>query len=292
MKKQALFLLLLVMAALSAQAQLLWKVSKPGSDKTTYLFGTHHFAPLSVIDNMPLADLIAQADEIYGELSLDEMNSLAANPALAAAMMAPADSTLDKVFTPAELSEITSTLQQTFNEPMMPMIIQQMNPMKPAALDMVIAQLAVAKLMPDFDMTKQLDKTLLQMGADASKPVKGLETAASQLNALFGGSIRQQAESLLKGLRSNKNTLDEFTKLTDLYLAGNLTALAAMTAESMTADQQKKMIDDRNDAWIDFMLGMLPTTSMFIICGAGHLGGDKGLINQLRNNGYTVEPAI
>ena len=64
MKKQALFLLLLVVAAISAQAQLLWKVSKPGSDKTTYLFGTHHFAPLSVIDNMPVADLIAQADEI------------------------------------------------------------------------------------------------------------------------------------------------------------------------------------------------------------------------------------
>ncbi len=292
MKKYALFLVLLVVAAVAGQAQMLWKVTKPGCEKVSYIFGTHHFAPLSVLDGLPVSDIVSSVDELYGELSLEDMAGMASDPSLAQAMFAPADSTLDKVFTPAELTEITTKLQTAFNEPMMPMVIQQMNQMKPAALDMVIAQLAVQKLMPGFDMSQQLDKTLLEMGAKAGKPVKGLETLALQINALFGGSIREQAASLLKGLRSSDDMLEDFKTLNALYLAGDLDGLGKHTAESMTDAQRKSMLDDRNDAWVNFMLGMLPTTSVFIICGAGHLAGDKGLINQLRSGGYEVEPAI
>ena len=57
-----------------------------------------------------------------------------------------------------------------------------------------------------------------------------------------------------------------------------------------TPADKDRLIDKRNEAWVDFLLGMLPTTSMFIIVGAGHLTGPKGLIQQLRNAGYTVEP--
>lgn len=38
--------------ASAAQAQILYKVEKKGSDKVSYLLGTHHFAPLAVVDSI------------------------------------------------------------------------------------------------------------------------------------------------------------------------------------------------------------------------------------------------
>ena len=38
------------------------------------------------------------------------------------------------------------------------------------------------------------------------------------------------------------------------------------------------------------MAGLLPTASVLIAVGAGHLPGDKGLISLLRKEGYTVTP--
>lgn len=291
MKKIAL-VMMLVAVAVSANAQLLWKVSAPGSEKVSYLFGTNHFAPLSVLDNLPVDEVIASVDELYGELSPEEMAKMSVSPEMAQAMIAPADSTLDKVFTPAELAEISERLEKEFDNPMIPMIIKQLNPMKPTVMDMMIIQLAVNKLMPGFDMSKQLDNSLLARGAAAGKPVKGLETIATQINAVFGTPISLQAQSLLKGLREPGGVLNGYKDLMDVYMAGNLDGLFDMTVKEMDATQRKTIIDDRNNAWIQFMLGMLPTTSIFIICGAGHLGGDSGLIRQLRDNGYIVEPAI
>ena len=36
---------------------------------------------------------------------------------------------------------------------------------------------------------------------------------------------------------------------------------------------------------------MMPERAMLVCVGAGHLPGDKGLLQLLRNMGYTVEPA-
>ena len=64
MKRITLALAALIIT-IGANAQLLWKISGNGLTKPSYLFGTHHVAPLSVIDSVPgLMDALAAADEI------------------------------------------------------------------------------------------------------------------------------------------------------------------------------------------------------------------------------------
>ena len=61
-------------------------------------------------------------------------------------------------------------------------------------------------------------------------------------------------------------------------------------AMGMSPEEADKLINDRNSAWVDFLIGALPTTSMLIAVGAGHLPGEKGVINLLQKAGFEVSP--
>jgi len=52
--------------------------------------------------------------------------------------------------------------------------------------------------------------------------------------------------------------------------------------------QKKMLIDERNNFWMNKIPNLIKYNSSFIAVGAGHLGGEKGLINQLRKLNYKV----
>jgi uncharacterized protein YbaP (TraB family) len=47
---------------------------------------------------------------------------------------------------------------------------------------------------------------------------------------------------------------------------------------------------NRNANWVKQLEELMPESSLVVAVGAGHLVGQKGLINMLRKLGYTVEP--
>jgi uncharacterized protein YbaP (TraB family) len=52
------------------------------------------------------------------------------------------------------------------------------------------------------------------------------------------------------------------------------------------------LLDDRNERWIPILQKEFKKNSLFIAVGAGHLPGEKGVIQLLRNAGYTVEAVL
>lgn len=63
--KKLLCIVALAAAALSAPAQLLWKVSGGNAKDTSYLFGTHHVAPVTLLDSIKV---ICTVDAVVGEI--------------------------------------------------------------------------------------------------------------------------------------------------------------------------------------------------------------------------------
>jgi uncharacterized protein YbaP (TraB family) len=49
-------------------------------------------------------------------------------------------------------------------------------------------------------------------------------------------------------------------------------------------------LDERNKKWIERMEERMEQKPVFFAVGAGHLLGENGLIQLLRNSGYTVVP--
>ena len=74
--KKILLTLAAVATAVSMNAQLLWKVSGNGLEKPSYIMGTHHVAPLSVLDSIKGFDeALSSVDAVYGEVVMSQMNA-------------------------------------------------------------------------------------------------------------------------------------------------------------------------------------------------------------------------
>lgn len=291
MKKTIFSLLLLIVTAVSVNAQLLWKISGNGLEKPSYLFGTHHIAPVSVIDSVPgMSEAISGVDKIYGEMIMSEATTPQSQQVMMGYAMAPQDSLLTTVLAPAQLDSLNTMLKRYMG----PMgSANQFAQLKPAMLSTLLALMQSQTIFPNFNPQQQLDGEIQKRGAALGKEIGGFETIQDQCNALFGSSIIEQAESLMDMVRHDDQSAEMAKKLAQAYLSGDLNAMLALMedpANGASEEWTERMINRRNANWMRVMAGLLPTASVFIAVGAGHLPGDAGLISLLRKNGYSVDP--
>jgi len=174
LKRNLMVVAAVVLMAMGANAQLLWKVTSPKSDKVSYILGTHHFAPVNFLDSIPgFAQALDNAAKVYGEIDMDLMMKPETLMAMQKMMMAPADSTLDKVLTPEQMENLNRVWAK-YGPEQMP---AQMLPMlKPAAVSSQLAAGMAMKVLPPMDLTQGIDQTVQVRAKQAGKPVAGLET--------------------------------------------------------------------------------------------------------------------
>ena len=291
MKKILLSLVISVISTLACNAQLLWEVSGNGLSKPSYLFGTHHIAPISVLDSVPgFNSALAAADKVYGEMVMSVAQSPQSQQIMMGYAAAPQDSLLTAVLAPAQLDSLDTMLKRYMG----PMVsVNQFAPLKPAMLNTLLALLQSQAAFPTFNAAQQLDGEIQKRAEAAGKEVGGFETIDDQCKAMFGSSIVSQANELMDMVRNDDKSAATAIRLAKAYLSGDLDAmLAIMEDPELGSDGEwtERMLNKRNANWLRIMAGLLPTASVLIAVGAGHLPGDKGLINLLRNEGYTVKP--
>ena len=294
MKKTALIIATLIMGISSANAQLLWRVSGNNAKGDSYLFGTHHMAPASVMDSIKgFTPALASVEEMYGEVEMPENPQ---SPEMVQLTMkyasAPADSTLTKVLTAAQLDSL-NTLLASYTGGMLN--AKQLDAFKPSMVSTQLAMLQSAKNFPDFNPMQQLDTQIQQRAAAANLPVKGLETMEEQFDILMNAPIMDQVDDLMEAVRNDSKSGEKAKKLADAYMTENLDAISEVLFkdEDMDPDDPmfKRLFDNRNASWVKKLTtDILPSSKVFIAVGVGHLVGDKGIIKALQEAGYTVTP--
>lgn len=280
----------MISVSLGLSAQRLWKISGNGLEKPSYIFGTHHLAPASMADSTAgFAEALAAVDRVYGEVDMSLAMAPAAQMKIASMIMAPADSTLSKVFTAEELAEIDAYLQRAVGPAMTAAMFE---PYRPIMIDIALEMAMMKRILPDADPTNPLDGHIQQLARAEGKEVGGLETVEFQSALLYGSSIADQAASLLRTVRSGRDPLADSRMLYARYAEGDLDGLMTVMdrASAMTPEEADAMLYNRNSAWVNFLIGILPATSIMIVVGAGHLPGERGVINLLRKAGFSVNP--
>lgn len=274
-----------------AHAQLLWKISGKDMEKPSYIFGTHHVAPISVIDSVKgLRPALGEVGEVWGEVVMDSISTPEGQQRLMASFMAPADSTLSKVLSPAQLD----SLQQYISANISPMVsVQNFDQFKPIMLLVSIETVNSMKAFPEFNPQQQLDTEIQKIALAAGKTVGGLETVADQVKVLSGQPIAMQARSLMQAIADPDDSIEQMLKLAHSYRTGDLVALAECLEGANSLEDRvmyEALLCGRNNKWVARILPRLASAPTLYVVGAGHLVGESGLIRQLRENGYTVEP--
>ena len=281
----------LLLTAGAANSQLLWKISGKDAKGDSYLFGTHHIAPVSLIDTTPgLKDAMAGVDAVYGEIDMSEMTSPSAQQVIMSAAMAPADSTVTKLLTAEQIDSVNAVLGKYTNGMLK---LDQLAMFKPRMIDTQLGMLQTMVAFPEFNGQEQLDNTIQLKCRELGKNIKGFETLEQQMNLLMSGSMTEQASDLMESVRKDSEAAEKARKLANAYMSADINTIENMFLDpdlGMDEKSRKMLIDDRNADWLKQLSSILPSESVFIAVGAGHLIGDTGLIKELQKAGYTVTP--
>lgn len=279
---------LVALGCVSAKAQIFYKVEKPGSDKVSYLLGTHHFAPVEILDSLKdFKSALASVDKVYGEIDMALMSNPAELMKYQSVIMAPADSTLDKILTPAELDSV-QVVWNRISKGQMPLSL--MYAMKPATLTNAMIALLMAEHFPEKDMQAPgLDQTVQDLAKAGGKEVGGLESMDFQMKMLYGKPISIQKEDLLESVENGgADVIDKTLTLTDAYMARDLKKMAELMEEE--DESLEELVFARNENWTKLLKEEFDVHPVMVVVGAGHLPMERGLIDLLTKEGYTVTP--
>ena len=287
--KKPVFAAILAMASVGANAQLLWKVSGNGSKGDSYIFGTHHVAPIAMLDSIKeTLPALQSVETMMGEVDMIS-NPSAMQQMTMQYVMAPADSTLSKVMKPEEIIKLNEILAKyTDGE----LTAAAFEPLKPAMVSTQLAMLQTMVAFPEYNHIEQLDMTIQQLAAANDKKIEGFESIESQLNILMDNPISKQVKDLVEALDRDNDSVVKAQELAEAYFARDLDKIEDIILKSndMEPDDIQRLITDRNNAWVKILQEKLPQETLFVAVGVGHIVGENGLLNQLKQSGYTIKP--
>jgi len=264
-----------------AENSLLWEISGNGLKKSSYLFGTYHFAGKDFIDTMNvLQTKLSMADAVVGELIID--HTVAAK---LASYMVMKNNFLDQLLTAEQYQLVADYLKMVSGYD-----LKLFNSMKPMAVQMTMMQFTAPKTISAANPA--LDQYFQDYGKTNAKKIIGLETIEDQATILFGNSLERQTESLLKSVIDEEKTKKEGQRLYANYITQNLEELEKLflEADGYTQQELDQLLKNRNVKWVAQLPNLMQNQRLFIAVGAGHLIGKYGLIKLLRLQGFTVKP--
>jgi uncharacterized protein YbaP (TraB family) len=150
-----------------------------------------------------------------------------------------------------------------------------------------------AGVMPDYGV----DQVLENRGRKDKKTMEGLETLQEQL-ALFDNLDGGSGEQMLLGtIEEAKNVGEQFPKMVRAWKNGNGRALLKLSFGDMEDPKAKELYEtilfSRNEKWIAPIEKLISgDTNTMVVVGAGHLYGERSVIDLLEKKGYKVKRVL
>lgn len=279
-----LLLFILVHDAYAAEKKnFLWKVGS-GSAKV-YVLGSIHFMKKDIY---PLNSAIENAFNESGTLAVEANINDAGNMDIFSLMEGAFFMTGDTFEKHVSKGTFELVKKETalFGLP-----FEIVNMQKPWFLALSLSSLELMKL--GYDPSNGIDMHFLSKAG--GKKIVELEGLDYQINLFSGFSDEEQELFLLQTLQEIKQLNKEVDDLVHAWKNGDAKGLEAIMSKSVEGNAKmagvyEKLLFERNRNMVSKMQGFLNAGgTYFVVVGAGHLVGKKGIIQILKDKGYRVE---
>lgn len=272
-------LLLLLLVASSASAQVFWSVTDD-EGRQNWLLGTVHSEDPRLLDFRPeLMDALKGSRMLALELVPDSSMLRRLNEAMH--------------FDNGALPEL---LDEALYAKVVDLMATNYGMGEPAVARMRPWAVAMTLSLPPPETGLFMDLALSFRAAGMGKEVFALETLDEQLAFLSGLTERAQIDMIRQAVADFDRIPELFDELIVTYLSGDLDALERLSFEQldeMDAEVRDHFYQvglvDRNRVMLERARTELEAGGLIIAVGALHLPGEHGLIQLLRDAGYTVE---
>lgn len=269
---------MLLLISFAQEKTLLYSIKGEGT-KSSYIFGTVHliddsnyYFPAKLDKTLGKADLLV--------LEIDNLSDRAKAQQL---LLLDSGSVFD-IFT-AEQTDSVVTWGCRLSGMKPDVFKKTFNGMKP----FVLMQLSLQASMNAHSRSYEMD--LISKAQSNKQSIKGLETMESQFAIFDSLPSEMVANMVMEGIRHPEAADESQKKLVQLYREKDVEGLAKLIEESEELNgTTEKLLYERNRNWIPIMTTYMKENTCFFAVGAGHLGGEKGVIQLLINAGYSVTP--
>jgi uncharacterized protein YbaP (TraB family) len=267
------------------QKNFLWRIQ---SNRTVvYVLGSIHFGRQEIYPLNPVIEKAFSASRILAvEANVQDLSKLDVGNLLKKSFYESGDS-LDKHIS----RDVYEQVQKGFERFGLPP--DMVKNLKPWFLALNFQALELARL--GFDPNYGIDVHFLSQAAKDKKGIVEIESLDGQINLLSGFSDSDQELLLLYTLKSLAIIGRQMKEIERAWATGDAKSIESILVRSIREEPRlasimTKLIDDRNGTMASKIEGYLKTSdTYFVVVGAGHLVGDKGIINILRRKGYLVQ---
>lgn len=261
------------------QNTLLWEVSGKGVDGPSYLFGTIHImCPNEITLSPAVKQKFLTTKKLFLEVDIDDPGMMGK---MMAGMIMKDTATLESL-TGSNYDTLATMFKKTTGLP-----LQMFSKTKPF---MVMSMLypSILGCAPE-----SFEGIFSKLAKDKNMDILGLETLEDQLDVFEKIPYKVQANMLSNILLNLDSARHEFAKMLQVYKSKNIEDLHKITLEDENfGEYEAILLKDRNKNWAPVIARQMALQPTFFAFGAGHLGGNDGIINLLRQKGYTVSPVL
>ena len=268
------------------QNALLWQVSGGDLKHPSYVFGTIH---LIGKDDFHLSEstreALSKSEQVTFEIDLEDMNDISKMMPLLMNAFMKNDTTLSDLLSAEEYKLV----EQHFQSLGLPLFfLQKIKPMFLSAF----GSEGMMGTENDPESVVSYEFELLKIAQGEQKEIQGLETAEFQMSMFDSIPYKVQAQMLLETIKSGDGDQQEFQRMVDLYKNQDIEGMQDLMKEDKDGigNYEEMLLVNRNKNWIPIMEKMMIDKPTFFAVGAGHLGGQWGVIKILQSKGYQLEP--
>jgi len=267
-----------------SQKSFLWKVQS--SRSTIYLLGSIHFLKDDVYPlNQTIENAYESSDQLVVEADINQLGNLDLKRLADRAFYKSGDH-IEKHVSP-ETYRLVKKESASLGMP-----AELIGMQKPWLLALSFQAMQLMRL--GYDPQHGVDYHFLAR-AQGKKRILELESLDDQLNLLSGFSDKEQERFLLYTLKTLSSMDSQVGSMVRAWASGDAQAMESILSEASQLDASLapivgKLFDERNMRMTSKIEGYLNSNgSYFVIVGAGHLVGKRGIVELLKNKGYGVE---
>jgi len=271
---------------LPKEKALLWKITGKDLKTPSYLYGTIHMIDK---EDFFLTDAtkqaVKEAEMLTFEINMEDMTDLGAQMGLLTKAFMADNKSLSDLLTEDEYKMV----KKHFEDKGLPIFLfERIKPMFLTVLaDMDLSGgggMATGEIV-SYEME------LMEMGKVDNKKMGGLETAEFQMSMFDSIPYEAQAKMLVDAINAGDAGNEQFEAMVQLYKDQDIQGMQTMFEgeEGGLEGYEDLLLVMRNKNWIPIMGEQMRAMPTMFAVGAGHLGGQYGVIALLREEGYTVE---
>lgn len=280
MKKIFLVLLLATVSSLFSQQNnsLLWQISGKGLKAPSYLFGSIHITDKRVFDfpDSVLAKL-KECEVTAFELNFDSLSDRIVQEILKRSR----HKSMKELFSETEIAQYREALKK---KNISADRLESETPME-------IYRRYEHSLLKN-DMRTFLDAYLFGIAKQYGKPILGIEKFEEQIGIYEDMQEKDQKEILRFLTDSSSGGNSYMDSMITIYVSQDIDKVYRFVHKETSTSFKDKLLIKRNHTMDHRIDSLIQLRSAFICVGTAHLPGQEGLIELLRNRGYSVTPVF